>query len=62
VAQDLLYLEQGASLIYQEGGVLMPQVMQAQVRQSGGIALPCPYLVYRGQRLASSRATVVQAG
>ena len=54
MAQDLLYLVQGAPLIDQEGGVLMPQIMQPQVRQTGIIAQSCPYLVYRGKWFTST--------
>ena len=52
-------------MINKERCVLVPQVMQAKVRQSGIIAQPCPYLVYRGQRLASTayeRMVIFAAG
>lgn len=52
VAQDLLALIQRAAAVHQEGSVLVPQIVDSQLRQSGFIAQPCPDLVDSCVRLA----------
>lgn len=65
MAQHLHDFIERMSTIYKERCVLMPQVMQAKVRQSGIIAQPCPYLVYRCKWLTTTayeRMVIFAAG
>ena len=65
MAQDLLNTEQRLSTVYQERSVVVSKVMNPQVWQSGVIAQPCPNLVNRGQRFASTayeRMVIFAAG